>query len=576
MFPSARHAKAQEFRAHRSRIAAAGTSAAVVAGVGESVATDVESQSTMATRRRVQQQPPASPGPTTRSQARAAAQAREADEVRAPLVGGGAAAPSPPPDHDARSVALLMVLYTLQGVPMGLSGAVPLLLAGKASYKMQSLFSLASLPFSLKLLWAPFVDAAYVPAWGRRKTWLVPVQLAIGCLMVASRGRIDAWMADDGSEPNVEALTALFFALYFLCATQDIAVDGWALTMLSEARVGWASTCNSVGQTLGFALSYVGFVALHDEATCNKYLRREPAAGGLVSLADFVSLCGWAFLLTTLFVAAGKREGDYGAGCDDGERDEKSKEGHGAYDAFRELKTAYGQALATLKLPPVVGLCAVLLTCKGAFGAADAVTSIRAVEYGMPKEDIALLAPFLLVCSIALPLVIARRTSGARPLDSFLIGVPLRLALNPLIYYLLEYVKYAHGEGGTAADKVLAFRLYAALSAAREVGSNLMFVSQMAFFARVSDPSFGGTYMTLLNTIANLGGKWPPSLALYAVDALKGFGVEDPFLVELAVCTAGGALWFMVFAPRVLALQAIPPSEWRVSAARASTPPPAV
>ena len=402
------------------------------------------------------------------------------------------------------------------------------------------------------------------------------MQLAIGCLMVASRGRIDAWMADDGSEPNVEALTALFFALYFLCATQDIAVDGWALTMLSEARVGWASTCNSVGQTLGFALSYVGFVALHDEATCNKYLRKEPAVGGLVSLADFVSLCGWAFLLTTLFVAAGKREGDYGAGCDDGERDEKSKEGHGAYDAFRELKTAYGQALATLKLPPVVGLCAVLLTCKGAFGAADAVTSIRAVEYGMPKEDIALLAPFLLVCSIALPLVIARRTSGARPLDSFLVGVPLRLALNPLIYYLLEYVKYAHGEGGTAADKVLAFRLYAALSAAREVGSNLMFVSQMAFFARVSDPTFGGTYMTLLNTIANLGGKWPPSLALYAVDALKGFGVEDPFLVELAVCTAGGALWFMVFAPRVLALQAIPPSEWRVSAARASTPPPAV
>ncbi|KAH8043905.1 acetyl-CoA transmembrane transporter [Aureococcus anophagefferens] len=312
---------------------------------------------------------------------------------------------------------------------------------------MQSLFSLASLPFSLKLLWAPFVDAAYVPAWGRRKTWLVPVQLAIGCLMVASRGRIDAWMADDGSEPNVEALTALFFALYFLCATQDIAVDGWALTMLSERRLG------------------VG-------------------------------------------------------------------------------------ALATLKLPPVVGLCAVLLTCKGAFGAADAVTSIRAIEYGMPKEDIALLAPFLLVCSIALPLVIARRTSGARPLDSFLVGVPLRLALNPLIYYLLEYVKYAHGEGGTAADK-------------------------MAFFARVSDPSFGGTYMTLLNTIANLGGKWPPSLALCA-STPQGFRRRRPFLVELAVCTAGGALWFMVFAPRVLALQAIPPSEWRVSAARAPTPPPAV
>ena len=32
-----------------------------------------------------------------------------------------------------------------------------------------------------------------------------------------------------------------------------------------------------------------------------------------------------------------------------------------------------------------------------------------------------------------------------------------------------------------------------------------MFVSQMAFFATVSDPKIGGTYMTLLNTLTNLG-----------------------------------------------------------------------
>ena len=32
-----------------------------------------------------------------------------------------------------------------------------------------------------------------------------------------------------------------------------------------------------------------------------------------------------------------------------------------------------------------------------------------------------------------------------------------------------------------------------------------MFVSQMAFHAKISDPAIGGTYMTLLNTVANLG-----------------------------------------------------------------------
>jgi len=32
--------------------------------------------------------------------------------------------------------------------------------------------------------------------------------------------------------PNLKMLTISFFLLNFLAATQDIAVDGWALTML--------------------------------------------------------------------------------------------------------------------------------------------------------------------------------------------------------------------------------------------------------------------------------------------------------------------------------------------------------
>lgn len=47
-----------------------------------------------------------------------------------------------------------------------------------------------------------------------------------------------------------------------------------------------------------------------------------------------------------------------------------------------------------------------------------------------------------------------------------------------------------------------------------------MFVSVMAFFARISDPVVGGTYMTLLNTVTNLGGNWPATLSLWMVDPL--------------------------------------------------------
>lgn len=58
---------------------------------------------------------------------------------------------------DLPSIMLLLVLYTLQGIPMGLSGSIPFLLLEKVSYSEQAIFSLVSIPFSMKLLWAPLV-----------------------------------------------------------------------------------------------------------------------------------------------------------------------------------------------------------------------------------------------------------------------------------------------------------------------------------------------------------------------------------------------------------------------------------
>ncbi len=37
---------------------------------------------------------------------------------------------------------------------------------------------------------------------------------------------------------DVVSITALFFLLVLMAATQDIAVDGWALTLLARNNVG--------------------------------------------------------------------------------------------------------------------------------------------------------------------------------------------------------------------------------------------------------------------------------------------------------------------------------------------------
>ncbi len=133
------------------------------------------------------------------------------------------------PRQDRRNFLLLVLLYFLQGIPMGLaSGSVPFLLKPYLSYGQIGVFSLASYPYSLKLLWSPIVDAVWSPALGRRKSWIMPIQICSGLGMIYLGSRIKEMMiaagANDGA--GVWNFTWWWFFLVFLCATQDIAVDG--------------------------------------------------------------------------------------------------------------------------------------------------------------------------------------------------------------------------------------------------------------------------------------------------------------------------------------------------------------
>ena len=49
-------------------------------------------------------------------------------------------------------------------------------------------------------------------------------------------------------------------------------------------NVGWASTCNAVGQTAGYFLGNVVFLALESPEFCNNYLRSTPQPTGLVTI----------------------------------------------------------------------------------------------------------------------------------------------------------------------------------------------------------------------------------------------------------------------------------------------------
>lgn len=68
----------------------------------------------------------------------------------------------------------------------------PFLLQSKASYTQIGIFSVASYPYSFKLLWSPIVDSIYNLAFGRRKSWVVPIQFGSAAILLVSA----RWLAD--------------------------------------------------------------------------------------------------------------------------------------------------------------------------------------------------------------------------------------------------------------------------------------------------------------------------------------------------------------------------------------------
>jgi PAT family acetyl-CoA transporter-like MFS transporter 1 len=491
--------------------------------------------------------------------------------------------------EERMSMGLLLLLYTLQGIPMGLCGSIPLILKERgATYEGLSLFSLVSLPFSLKLLWAPFVDSCYLKSLGRRKTWLVPVQLLTGLVMIVGAPTVGTWLGGDVTEthttkPHIEYLTAFFFGLYFLMATQDIAVDGWALTMLSRENVGYASTCNSIGQSFGYFLANQGFTALSDATWCHRHLGF-PTGTILLTLENFMSASGWVFIVLTFLVWVFKVEKPIDP--------EDEPEG---------LVETYAHVVSMFRLKAIQQIFFILVTCKIPFAPADSVSGFKLQEYGMPKADIATISPVLLVIGLFLPALVAPVVT-TRPLEVFMWGMPMKLATSALGWVVVQSTKSAYAGG--AEPGMLYFSSLLGVMILHEVAGTLIFISLMTFFNKVSDPNIGGTYMTFLNTISNLGSKWPNSVALWFQPKLTVASCEltlegvvsvlgvscaadggsacvtaggschtylDGFTVQTVVCILFGVLWIVSLKDMVLRVQSLPFRDWMVTKASISS-----
>jgi len=432
---------------------------------------------------------------------------------------------------DKGNIALLFILYVLQGIPLGFAGSIPyILMTKKVDYASQALFSFAFYPFSFKLLWAPIVDSVFSRKVGRRKSWLIPVQYLLGLFMLYISFRVNDLLGVEGDQPaQINLLVFLFTSLNFFAATQDIVVDGWALSMLAPENVGYASTCNSVGQTFGYFISYTVFLAFESKDFCNEYfypmIGMDPQATGALTLDGFMYFWGVVFIISTTLVWIFKRE----------KEDNEFQE---------SLTDSYKALWKILWLPVLKQYILFTLTSRIAFAAADAITGLKMIEAGMKKEKLALLAVPLTPVQLILPLIISRITAGPKPMTKvWMNAYPFRLVFGLIFAWVVYITPGAQTSPGEFPSWF--YLLLITVFIGHQMFTNSMFVAIMAFHAQVSDPTFGGTYMTMLNTFTNFGGNWPNTVALWLVEKMTtktcSIGGQSCNSAEgLEVCTASG------------------------------------
>lgn len=178
---------------------------------------------------------------------------------------------------------MLALLYISQGLPLGIAmDALPSILKNQgASLENLIFLPLVGLPWILKFLWASVVDNYSNTRFGRRRSWLIPMQSLIFLTLT-----LLWWL---GIEQDKTLLIILLMLIASVAsATQDIATDGLAAELFSGKDLVRANIIQVGGTMVGFFLGGAGVMILVGQFGIS--------VGALLPMA--IVLCSLALLLT--------------------------------------------------------------------------------------------------------------------------------------------------------------------------------------------------------------------------------------------------------------------------------------
>lgn len=112
------------------------------------------------------------------------------------------------------------------------------------------IMSYVAVPYLLKFLWAPFIDRYPLPFLGRRRGWILLMQVVLAAAL--------ALMALQDPRQSLLPVTICAAAIVFFSATQDIAIDAWRADISLPEERGPAAAAANFGYRI---FSYLALAA---------------------------------------------------------------------------------------------------------------------------------------------------------------------------------------------------------------------------------------------------------------------------------------------------------------------------
>ncbi|MCX6715165.1 MAG: MFS transporter [Candidatus Uhrbacteria bacterium] len=144
---------------------------------------------------------------------------------------------------------LLSLLYMSQGLPHGFvkTGLQTYLRDRGYTLTQISFTGMLMMPWMFKAIWAPFADRFYSERFGRRRSWIFPLQIGyLLCVAIAST-LIDA--------PNIMPFLIMVFGMSLFASAQDVSVDGLAIDTLKPHALGLGNAVQVIGYRMGMLLA---------------------------------------------------------------------------------------------------------------------------------------------------------------------------------------------------------------------------------------------------------------------------------------------------------------------------------